>query len=100
MELFFEFWRTAASFMRLPIQGPDSQEVMMNCAYELMDVGTHTHLKIKVHKFVCKAINSPVKGNQVAHRSSLLIPLTPLSLNSEPDGPYVHPCAVRRGFLH
>lgn len=55
VELFFEFWRTAASFMRLPIQGPDSQEVMMNCACELMDVGTRTHLKIKVHKFVCNS---------------------------------------------
>lgn len=38
VELFFESWHTATSFMHLPIQSLNSQEVIMNCAYELVDV--------------------------------------------------------------
>lgn len=50
VELFFGFWRTATSFIHRSIQGLDSQEVTMNCVYELVDVCT---LDKGVRKFVC-----------------------------------------------
>lgn len=92
--LFFSAsWRTERPLMHLRTQGHTSQ-IFVSCEHDFW-LASRCLTLVCLHRCAILATRERLPGTTVAHRSALSSSSL-LSLNSKPDGPYVHDV---HGFL-